>query len=240
MSLVMWAAFAQNASRFANCIRRGIANSGTLHEFSNVVPGRHFRAIKISFSVQPTWRQLTNAQALRTNPMSIDLKDHIRDIPDFPKPGIVFKDITPLLSNAAALGASIDQFAERYKDQKIDAILAAESRGFLFGAPLAIKLGASLIPVRKPGKLPADVYSHSYDLEYGSDTLEIHKDALKDGQRVLIIDDLLATGGTILACLELLKNFDVEVVELAFCINLSFLNGAAKLAPHPVFSLLEY
>ncbi len=172
--------------------------------------------------------------------MAIDLRDHIRDIADFPKPGIVFKDITPLLSHAGAFQAAIDQFAERYQDQKIDAILAAESRGFLFGAPLALKLGASLVPVRKPGKLPAETYAHSYDLEYGSDTLEIHKDALDKGARVLIIDDLLATGGTIKACLKLLENFDVEVVELAFCINLSFLGGAQQLAPHKVYSLLDY
>ncbi|HBE68732.1 MAG TPA: adenine phosphoribosyltransferase [Planctomycetaceae bacterium] len=168
------------------------------------------------------------------------LADYIRDIPDFPKPGIVFKDITPLLSSPVGFGAAIDAFAERYADKKIDAIIAAESRGFLFGAPLALRLGAALVPVRKPGKLPAKTYSHSYDLEYGSDTLEIHQDALDEGARVLIIDDLLATGGTIKACLELLEHFSVEVVEIAFCINLSFLGGAEKLAPHSVYSLLEY
>ncbi len=172
--------------------------------------------------------------------MAIDLRDHIRDIVDFPKPGIVFKDITPLLSHAGAFQAAIDQFAVRYSDQKIDAIIAAESRGFLFGAPLALRLGASLVPVRKPGKLPADTYSHSYDLEYGSDTLEIHKDALTPGSRVLIIDDLLATGGTIKACLKLLENFDVEIAEIAFCINLTFLGGAEQLTPHKVYSLLDY
>ena len=172
--------------------------------------------------------------------MAIDLKEHIRDIPDFPKPGIIFKDITPLLAHPAAFRESINQIAARYADKKIDAIVAVESRGFIFGAPLADKLDASFIPVRKPGKLPYDTISYSYELEYGTDTLEIHKDALKAGDRVLIVDDLLATGGTIEATLKLISGFDVEVVECAFCINLSFLGGAEKLQPHSVFSLLEY
>lgn len=170
----------------------------------------------------------------------IELTDYIRDVPDFPKPGILFRDITPLLGSPEAFSEVIDRLAARYQLQKVDAIVAVESRGFIFGAPLAIRLGASFVPVRKPGKLPYETIRHSYDLEYGSDTLEMHSDALKAGQRVVIVDDLLATGGTIEACLKLLSNFDVEIVECAFCINLAFLQGARRLKPHPIFSLLEY
>ncbi len=170
----------------------------------------------------------------------IDLSDHIREVPDFPKPGILFRDITPLLSSPAAFKETIRLFTERYKSQRIDAVVAVESRGFIFGAPLAVELGASFIPVRKPGKLPYQKLSHSYDLEYGSDTLEMHSDALAAGQRVVLIDDLLATGGTVEACLKLLSHFDVEIVECAFCINLAFLQGERRLKPHSVFSLLEY
>lgn len=169
-----------------------------------------------------------------------DLNAFIRDVPDFPKPGILFRDITPLLCSPVAFSEVIQRFVDRYKDQNVDAVVAVESRGFIFGAPLAIRLGASFVPVRKPGKLPYHTISHSYDLEYGSDTIEIHRDALQAGQRVLIIDDLLATGGTIEACLKLISGFQVEVVECAFCINLAFLQGARRLKPHPVFSLLEY
>lgn len=171
---------------------------------------------------------------------AIDLKEFIRDVPDFPKPGILFRDITPMLSDNDAFGAAIDKFADRYDDQKIDCIVAAESRGFIFGAPLALKLGAAFIPIRKPGKLPYEKRSQSYELEYGTDTLEIHSDALSHGQRVLVIDDLLATGGTVEACVKLLESFSVEIVECAFAIHLRFLEGEKKLAPHNTFSLLEY
>lgn len=170
----------------------------------------------------------------------INLTDYVRDVPDFPKPGILFRDITPLLGSAAAFAEALQQFTQRYRTKKIDAVVAVESRGFIFGAPLALNLGASFIPVRKPGKLPYETLSHSYDLEYGSDILEIHSDALKAGQRVLLVDDLLATGGTTEACLKLIGHFDVEVVECAFCINLTFLQGARRLKPHAIFSLLEY
>lgn len=170
----------------------------------------------------------------------MDLREYIRDVPDFPKPGILFKDITPLLSNASAFSHAIDLFAERYADQRIDAVVAAESRGFIFGAPLAIRLDAAFVPVRKPGKLPYKTHSHSYELEYGSDTLEIHSDALNPGNRVLLVDDLLATGGTLEACLRLLEKFEVDVVECAFCIHLTFLEGEKRLTPHPVYSLIEY
>lgn len=170
----------------------------------------------------------------------LDLNDFIRDVPDFPKPGIMFKDITPLLASPQAFNAAIDAYVERYADKQIDAVVAAESRGFIFGAPLALRLGAAFVPVRKPGKLPAETYSQTYELEYGTDTLEMHTDSLKPGQRVLLIDDLLATGGTVEACLKLLEKFSVEVVEIAFCINLTFLEGQKKFGQHTVFSLLEY
>ncbi|MCA9133596.1 MAG: adenine phosphoribosyltransferase [Planctomycetales bacterium] len=170
----------------------------------------------------------------------MNLRDYIRDIPDFPKPGILFRDITPLLADPAAFGSAIDRFAARYRDQGIDCVVAAEARGFIFGAPLALHLQAAFIPVRKPGKLPYDTHSHSFDLEYGSDTLEIHRDAIQPGQRVLVIDDLLATGGTVEACVKLLENFAVEIVEFAFCVHLKALGGEKRLQPHPVFSLLEY
>ena len=173
------------------------------------------------------------------DPMS-DLEKHIRDVADFPKPGIMFKDITPLLSNPAAFGAAIDQLVDRYADKKIDAVVAVESRGFIFGGPLALRLDAAFVPVRKPGKLPYKTHSYSYELEYGSDTLEIHEDALSSGMNVLIVDDLLATGGTLEACIKLVEHFDIKIVECAFCIHLKFLGGETKLAPHPVYSLIEY
>ncbi|MBX3420250.1 MAG: adenine phosphoribosyltransferase [Pirellulaceae bacterium] len=170
----------------------------------------------------------------------VDLKAFVRDVPDFPKPGILFRDITPLLSQPDAFRWAIDQLVQRYISQHIDAVVAVESRGFIFGAPLAIQLGARFVPIRKPGKLPYHTLSHGYDLEYGSDTLEIHRDSLESGWRVLIVDDLLATGGTIQACLRLLSHFSIEVVECAFCIHLAFLEGQRRLNPHPVFSLLTY
>jgi adenine phosphoribosyltransferase len=170
----------------------------------------------------------------------VNLNDYIRDIPDFPKPGILFKDITPLLTSPLAFDAAISRFAEQYRNQRIDSIVAAEARGFIFGAPLALRLQAAFVPVRKPGKLPFSTHSHSYDLEYGNDTLEIHSDALQAGQRVLVIDDLLATGGTVEACNQLLSNFSVEIVGFAFVIHLKALEGEKKLAPHSVFSLLEF
>ena len=171
---------------------------------------------------------------------TVELREFIRDIPDFPKPGILFKDITPLLAAPTAFEAAIRLLADRYQDQRIDCVVAAESRGFIFGAPLALRLDAAFVPVRKPGKLPFDTHSHSYDLEYGSDTLEIHSDALKPQDRVLIVDDLLATGGTLQACLKLLDNFHVEIVECAFCIHLRALEGEKRLEPHPIYSLIEY
>jgi adenine phosphoribosyltransferase len=168
------------------------------------------------------------------------LRDAIRDIPDFPKPGIVFKDITPLLCNGALFARTIDIFAERYRNQKIDTVLGIESRGFIVGAALAYRLGAGFCVVRKPGKLPYQTHSASYDLEYGTDTLEIHIDALPEKARVVIADDLIATGGTAAATAQLVSKLGAEVVECAFVIELAFLNGREKLKPHRVFSILQY
>jgi adenine phosphoribosyltransferase len=168
------------------------------------------------------------------------IRGAIRDIPDFPKPGIVFKDITPLLSNGQLFGRTIDILADRYCSQKIDAVLGIESRGFIIGAALAYKLGAGFCIVRKPGKLPYDTHSASYQLEYGTDSLEIHVDALPARARVIIVDDLIATGGTAAATAQLVSRVGGTVVECAFVIELSFLNGREKLKPHAVFSLLQY
>jgi adenine phosphoribosyltransferase len=175
-----------------------------------------------------------------TRQPSLDLSKFIRDIPDFPKPGILFKDITPLLGNVTAFRETIARMADPFRGQKIDSLVAAEARGFIFAAPLALELGAAFVPVRKPGKLPHDKHSFSYDLEYGSDTLEMHKDAVIAGQRVLVVDDLLATGGTVDACCKLLEKNNVEIAGCLFCIELVALNGRQKLQPHRVVSLLQY
>lgn len=164
----------------------------------------------------------------------------IRDIPDFPKPGIVFKDITPLLSNGPLFGRTVDLIAERYRGQRVDTVLGIESRGFIVGAALAYKLGAGFSVVRKPGKLPYETHSASYELEYGKDTLEIHIDAVAPNSRVVIADDLIATGGTAAATAELVSKLGATVVECAFVIELGFLNGREKLKPHGVFSVLQY
>ena len=170
----------------------------------------------------------------------IILHDWIRDVPDFPKPGILFKDITPLLSRADVFGAVIDRLADRYADRSIDAVAAAEARGFIFGAPLALRLGAAFVPIRKPGKLPSETVSLEYQLEYGTDRLEMHRDALGAGRRVLLLDDVLATGGTMRACLDLVGQAGAKVVACAFVVELAFLLGRAKLEPCEVFSLVTY
>ena len=169
-----------------------------------------------------------------------EIRGAIRDIPDFPKPGIVFKDITPLLSNGPLFGKTIDVIAKRYRSQRVDTVLGIESRGFIVGAALAYKLGAGFSVVRKPGKLPYETHSASYELEYGKDTLEIHIDALAPNSRVVIADDLIATGGTAAATAELVSKLGATVVECAFVIELAFLNGREKLKPHGVFSVLQY
>jgi adenine phosphoribosyltransferase len=168
------------------------------------------------------------------------IRQAIRDIPDFPKPGIVFKDITPLLANGDLFGQTIDALAERYQGQKIDTVLGIESRGFIIGSALAYKLGAGFSVVRKPGKLPYETRSASYELEYGTDSLEIHVDGVSKNARVVIADDLIATGGTARATAELVHNLGATVVECAFVIELAFLNGRERLKPHGVFSLLQY
>jgi len=168
-----------------------------------------------------------------------DLARHIRDIPDFPKPGVVFKDITPLLADATAFRATVDQLVERYRG-RADMVLGIESRGFIIGAAVAYGLGTGLAVVRKPGKLPARTYAARYDLEYGSDALEIHHDAVGDHHRVLIVDDLLATGGTASAAVELVQRCGGRVVACAFVIELAFLNGRQRLAGQDVFALVRY
>jgi adenine phosphoribosyltransferase len=170
----------------------------------------------------------------------LDLTKFIRDIPDFPKPGIVFKDITPLLASPEAFGEVIRRMADHFRDHKIDAIVAAEARGFIFAAPLALELKASFVPVRKPGKLPFETHAFHYELEYGTDTLEMHIDGVSDGQRVLVVDDLLATGGTVEACCRLLENTGAVVVGCTFLIALEFLGGKERIAPHEAFSLIHY
>jgi adenine phosphoribosyltransferase len=171
---------------------------------------------------------------------SIDLSRWVRDVPDFPKPGILFKDITPLLGSPEAFGAVIDRLSDRYATQKIATIAAAEARGFIFGAPLALRLGSGFVPIRKPGKLPYATVALEYQLEYGTDRLEVHTDAFGPGTRVLLIDDVLATGGTMRACCDLVRRTGAEVVGCAFVLELTFLGGRARLAPDDVFSLLAY
>jgi adenine phosphoribosyltransferase len=170
----------------------------------------------------------------------MELKNYIRDVADFPKPGIIFKDITPLLGNAKAFEAMIDQFAARYRDKGITKVCGIESRGFILGAALALKLGTGFVPVRKAGKLPHETLKREYSLEYGKDAVEIHKDSVASGEKVVLIDDLMATGGTALATLELLEELGAEIVEVAFAIELEFLNGREKFAGKKVFSLLKY
>ncbi len=169
----------------------------------------------------------------------MDLRAHIRDIPDFPKPGVIFKDITPLLANGPALRWTVDHFCERYQGT-VDMVLGIESRGFIIGSAVAYALGVGLALVRKPGKLPAETYAAEYELEYGNDVLEIHRDAFGHPCRVLILDDLLATGGTARAAIELVEHLRGEVVECAFVIELTFLNGRRRLDPHSVYSLVQY
>ena len=171
---------------------------------------------------------------------SEELKNCIRDIPNFPQQGIVFKDISTLLKNKDAFKKSIDLLANKFKTKKIEYVVGVESRGFIFGAPLAYKLGAGFVPVRKKGKLPYKTQSITYSLEYGTDTLEIHEDALSPGTRVLIVDDLLATGGTVKAVTGLLEKQKAKIVGIAFLVELSFLHGKDKLKDYPVYSVIQY
>jgi adenine phosphoribosyltransferase len=170
----------------------------------------------------------------------MDLKKHIRHVPDFPKAGILFYDITTLLKDAAGFKATIDLLATPYTGQNIDAVVGIESRGFILGGAVAERIGAGFIPIRKPGKLPSRALKESYDLEYGKDALEIHHDAVEQGQRVLIVDDVLATGGTAAAATQLVKKLGGDLHGLAFLIELIGLNGKAKLAGERVYSVLQY
>src|SRR5438445_7319893 len=170
----------------------------------------------------------------------MDLAPYIRDIPDFPRPAILCKDITPWLAEPRAFQHAIDRLAEHYRAQPVDAVAAAEARGFLFAAPLALALHKPLVPLRKPGKLPYRTYSLKYDLEYGSAELQMHSDSVSSGARVLLVDDLLATGGTMQAGCQLIETAGGTVAGCAFLVELSFLNGRARLRPHEVFSLIQY
>lgn len=169
-----------------------------------------------------------------------DLKQIVRDIPDFPKEGILFKDITPLLQDAGAFAKAIDAIGDRFRDSNVELVLGAEARGFIIGGALAYKLGAGFIPARKPGKLPHTVTKAVYDLEYGTDSLEVHEDSIAAGQRVLIVDDVLATGGTAKAKAELVNRLGGVVVGIAFLIELAFLGGRDKLDGFDIFSLVTY
>jgi adenine phosphoribosyltransferase len=170
----------------------------------------------------------------------VHLVDYIRAIPDFPKPGILFRDITPLLASPAALREAIRQLAAHYQGEQIHAVAAAEARGFIFAAPLALQLGVGFVPIRKPGKLPFDTHAFHYELEYGTDTLEVHIDGVTPGHRVLLVDDLLATGGTMEACCRLVERAQATVVGCAFVIELTALGGRTRIAPYQVFSLVRY
>jgi adenine phosphoribosyltransferase len=170
----------------------------------------------------------------------VDLRAYVRDIPDFPRPGIVFKDITPLLLNPGALDGAVARLVRFARDLDIELVVAAEARGFILGGALARALGAGFVPARKPGKLPYDTVSAEYALEYGIDALEVHADALAGGARVLVHDDLLATGGTAGALCDLVSGRGAEIVACAFLVELSFLGGRERLAPHPVHALIDY
>jgi adenine phosphoribosyltransferase len=170
----------------------------------------------------------------------MDLARHIRPVPDFPKPGILFRDITPLLADTAAFAAAIAAMAEPWRGGTIDAVAAVEARGFLFAGPLALDLGVGVIPVRKPGKLPADTIAHEYELEYGRDRLEMHRGVLAAGARVLVVDDVLATGGTAAACMRLVEAAGGTVAGAAFLVEIAPLGGRERLAPHRVESVIVY
>ena len=172
--------------------------------------------------------------------LTIEVESLIRAIPDFPIPGILFRDITPVLKDAAGFKAAVDLFVDRYRSEKIDCIVAIEARGYMLGAPLAYALGCGFVPVRKPGKLPGDKHVEEYALEYGTNSLEIHTDAVGSGQRVLVVDDLLATGGTAAATGRLLAKLDANVVGYAFLIELAALNGRAALPDVAVESFIKY
>lgn len=168
------------------------------------------------------------------------LRSLVRDIHDFPQPGVIFKDITPLLQNAAGLSLAVELMANPFRTTDIDLVVGAESRGFIFGTAIAQSLACGFIPIRKPGKLPSATSKVEYELEYGKDTLEIHQDAIAQGQRILLVDDLLATGGTMAACVDLVRGTGAEIVGAVFLIELGFLNGREKLTGVPIHSVINY
>lgn len=168
------------------------------------------------------------------------LGELIRDIPDFPKPGIVFKDITPLLGNAAGLSLAVEYLTQPFRQSHVDLVIGAESRGFIFGTAVAQSLSAGFVPIRKPGKLPHETHSESYELEYGTDHVEVHRDAIKPGDRVLLIDDVLATGGTMAACCRLAERLGGEIIGAAVLIELAFLKGRSRLNGRPLHSVLSF
>lgn len=170
----------------------------------------------------------------------IKLENYIRNIPDFPKPGILFRDITTLLKDKQAFREAVDALSNKYKNKKIDKVVAVEARGFILGGAVAYKLGVGFAPVRKKGKLPWKTNAVTYDLEYGTDTLEMHHDAIEPGDKVLIVDDLLATGGTVKAVIDLAKQLQGKIIGIAFLIELTDLKGKDKLKDYPVFSLIKY
>lgn len=172
--------------------------------------------------------------------MPSTLIDTIRSIPDFPKKGIVFRDITTLLKNPHAFAEAVDVFYERFKDTGVEKVVSIEARGFILGAPLAYRLGAGFVPVRKPKKLPAETLREEYTLEYGIDAVEIHKDAISPGEKVLVLDDLLATGGTILAAARLVERLGGSIIGLAFLIELAFLHARHRLSKYDIFSIITY
>lgn len=169
-----------------------------------------------------------------------ELRDLIRDVPDFPEPGIIFKDITPLLESPKGLALAVDTIASQYAERSVEVVAGVESRGFIFGAAIACRMGVGFIPIRKPKKLPRETVSATYELEYGTDTVEMHRDAVESGTRVLLVDDLLATGGTIEACCRLVEEVGGEIVACAFVIELDFLKGRDRLGSREIFSLVHY
>jgi len=169
-----------------------------------------------------------------------DLKAIIRDIPDFPKKGVIFKDVTTLLKEGERFKEAIDEISDRYLNKRIDVVVSVEARGFIIGSAIAYKLRAGIVPIRKKGKLPWHTLRATYELEYGTDTLEIHQDAIKPGERVLIVDDLLATGGTAGAVVDLVERLEGKIIEIAFLIELTFLKGRKQIKDYPVFSLIKY
>jgi adenine phosphoribosyltransferase len=205
---------------------------GATHQMVHC-PSRRHRS-RLSVARFRTWSALVTVRS------ADDLRAKIREVPDFPKPGILFYDITTLLKEPDAFAEVIDRMADEVKDERIDLVVGMESRGFIFAAPLAYKLGAGFVPVRKLGKLPAETIEVEYDLEYGTATLEVHRDAIKEGQRVVIVDDLLATGGTVIGTIELVQRLGGEIASLAFMVELTALNGRQKLGEFTIHTLLTY